>query len=566
MKKIILILFLLPWLVVFGLPVRTDSDAMLHPDSIQRIFLQEPDRALYLLDIAEQRRLPQLQPFMIDILRSMCYQVKDEQTLKEHYARRALEQDSVRLVPVRKLKMMAWLVGTLDVQGKYEEGIRLCRETIDLARELENVGVEGEMLCSMGRFYEGMNQTEKALESFRQGIDLMKDTEDVRVMWRLSMTYGEMTGVLIKHEYLEEAVNTGHIREKLIARMSTLPGPTPKYIDQEYGYVYSRLSCALQKLGRTDEAEMYYHRFLTTQYSKDDPREIIPYLLAAGRFREALGQNNQAFAAFAATHDRDTVNHTYLLLLERYAEIWQGMGNLKEQAGYLQRIRVLQDSIYTREQRSRAQEYATSFRLNEKELQLAEARTVAQRRNFLLVGSVVVMILLITLLVIIWHNLRTTRQRNRIAAKQINELMAQREELRKVSVATPIPDKPENGVVSEENDTTVEYALFLRMERKLMDERLFLQPGFGRDDLWRISGVGKNDFSAFLQRHTDGANANDYLNRLRVEYALCLMKEKRNLSIEAIGCEAGFNSKTTFYRAFYKVFGMTPAQYLKATE
>jgi AraC-like DNA-binding protein len=39
--------------------------------------------------------------------------------------------------------------------------------------------------------------------------------------------------------------------------------------------------------------------------------------------------------------------------------------------------------------------------------------------------------------------------------------------------------------------------------------------------------------------------------------------EYSNYTIVAIGLEAGFNSKASFYRAFRKFEGMTPSEYQK---
>lgn len=58
-------------------------------------------------------------------------------------------------------------------------------------------------------------------------------------------------------------------------------------------------------------------------------------------------------------------------------------------------------------------------------------------------------------------------------------------------------------------------------------------------------------------------NFNHYINAYRVAYAKKLLKNDttKHLSIEGIGLESGFHSKTTFYSAFRKIEGMTPAQY-----
>ncbi len=79
----------------------------------------------------------------------------------------------------------------------------------------------------------------------------------------------------------------------------------------------------------------------------------------------------------------------------------------------------------------KAQEYASKFELKEKELQLAKSHALSERRMLLLAGSCVLTVLLIIILWTTFCEFAKTKMRNRIAAKQIDELLAQREELRK---------------------------------------------------------------------------------------------------------------------------------------
>jgi AraC-like DNA-binding protein len=60
----------------------------------------------------------------------------------------------------------------------------------------------------------------------------------------------------------------------------------------------------------------------------------------------------------------------------------------------------------------------------------------------------------------------------------------------------------------------------------------------------------------------------EYRNELRVAHVMRLMDEglARELTLEAIGLEAGFHSRATFFAVFKKQTGQTPAQYLKSPQ
>jgi len=58
-------------------------------------------------------------------------------------------------------------------------------------------------------------------------------------------------------------------------------------------------------------------------------------------------------------------------------------------------------------------------------------------------------------------------------------------------------------------------------------------------------------------------NFTNYINEYRIEEAKNMILTENQLTLEAIGQECGFNSKSTFYAAFKKVTGTTPAKFKK---
>jgi len=84
-----------------------------------------------------------------------------------------------------------------------------------------------------------------------------------------------------------------------------------------------------------------------------------------------------------------------------------------------------------------------------------------------------------------------------------------------------------------------------------------------------------NDFSKLIGEHPNNVsqvlndvfqkNFYDFINYFRIEDAKKLLKSNdfKSYTITAIGFEIGFNSKSTFYSAFKKNTGVTPAQFQK---
>jgi AraC-like DNA-binding protein len=102
------------------------------------------------------------------------------------------------------------------------------------------------------------------------------------------------------------------------------------------------------------------------------------------------------------------------------------------------------------------------------------------------------------------------------------------------------------------------------LEPLMTRDRIFLNPQLKVADLATATGFGAHKLAAYFNKRC-GASFNDYINQYRVDF--CAQKlesgEYRSKTLEALSLESGFQSRSTFIRAFKKRMGRTPSEFVR---
>lgn len=96
----------------------------------------------------------------------------------------------------------------------------------------------------------------------------------------------------------------------------------------------------------------------------------------------------------------------------------------------------------------------------------------------------------------------------------------------------------------------------------IINERLFLDNNLNLDVVASLLNVSKGHLSRTINSELN-TSFSMYINGFRVEEAKVYLSNPdfENYTLTAIGLEAGFNSKSTFYSTFKKFTGITPLQF-----
>lgn len=99
-----------------------------------------------------------------------------------------------------------------------------------------------------------------------------------------------------------------------------------------------------------------------------------------------------------------------------------------------------------------------------------------------------------------------------------------------------------------------------KLEQLMEDPQVFRNPNLKLQDLAQELRLSPHQLSQFLNDNL-GKNFTQFINEYRIVEACKLLETDTLLSIEGIGDEVGFNSKSTFFSTFKKIKGLTPAKY-----
>jgi AraC-like DNA-binding protein len=100
------------------------------------------------------------------------------------------------------------------------------------------------------------------------------------------------------------------------------------------------------------------------------------------------------------------------------------------------------------------------------------------------------------------------------------------------------------------------------LEKTLVEKLLFKNSNLKLADVAKEINIMPHQLSQFLNDNL-GKSFTQFINEYRIEEAKKLLHTENPYTIEAIGYECGFNSKSTFFTTFKKITGSTPAGYKK---
>ena len=532
--------FVILLLLVFNVSPSWALGDVTGPIKLREIY-ETPERLLNRLDSLEKSGF---QPtYKIDFLRSYAYYSISRYSIAYEYALSTLKDERVKEDETLYNRAIILLAENAIYSYRIEEACNIVTNVLLYAEENGNEVLTGNMLFMEGLLYRKINSLDKSYEYLNRAIEILGKRPEIGTLLRISQIRGVLCDVYVYDNKYDEAWKEARKREVLLRDLRS-KGESLTLVDRQEAYLYSRLAYLSHKQGRYVLANEYYHKFLKTDFSKNKLGllNINDYLLELGNYQEVI-DNNKFF--FLDVDMDDVVSVIYQRALRQSAVAYEGTGNYKWAYTALEKLSEIKERHrLTIDRQFVLDRYDTAEILRYKQ-DLEKVENDLSKRHNLLIFFVIVTVLLLVLFAWVSYDHKRLNSRNKKITSLLLELREAKEETEQYQMEN-IDSIPQDN------------RLFLQFDEKVRNEKLYLNYQMQRDDFARLIGVDRNRFASIIKEYTGGGNLNSYLNDMRLEYSIYLLKNHPEMSIQEIGEASALPSSTTFYRLFKEKYDISP--------
>ncbi len=491
-----------------------------------------------------------------------------------------LEHDSVKNDPVNRSAVLNLLINISLSRDDDNEYLHWATEKADLCRErgeqVELLRTEAEIalvMTRLGQLDEGMAKLDKCISELdkKGSIDYLDAyivalKRKIRVLFE----YNRNSEVIPLAQRILDALDDFEKNPEKYAedcyRLANSKTPEDKknYIEFYRAQVRGLLARAYAHLGNKTKARQQLSLFEQTDYAKtfSGRRMIIPAQISLGIYDEAMETCDKILDAMGT----DTLNTAYCNILNYRAIVAYHNGNLDEAFHLMTRHALLSKYLYDSLHRSEAHENAARYHAKEQQLVIQQAQNERKQTRIIIIAIASLFVIMTVAAIRFNIQNRHIARKNHVLVRMINESQQRQAD------KTPQPDLSVNESEEtaaetektepegETTDSPAEAQLFATINSTIRSERIYSNCNLQRQDVCDRFGISRVKLNNILLQFCGNASFPRYINSIRMEEAVRLLREYPNKSITSIAEHVGF-SPANLRMHFIREFGITPQEY-----
>ena len=544
------------------------GDTPYQEDSVLVAYGYHPDRAIVMLDSA--LLLGNINEYRAQFIRAKIYSkslLKQRQDSAILICKQLLKHDSVIKTLHEQENILDLLMITSRTKTDFEGYVKWATQKAEVCRlqgeETEQWRTEAEIgmvMAHLGQPEEGMAKIDEAIRQLDESgsIDRM-DAFIIAVKRKITVLneqgrYAEVIPLAqrILHRldhYEQHAMDYAEDSYRL--SWSDKPTDRDRYIDFSRAQANGFLAGAYAMTGDAAQARECLSRFDQSGYghSFSARRMIIPAQMALGMYDEAMVTSDEIVRRMGS----DTVNDDYAVILRDRAIVARAKGHVAEAYNLMNRhanlAKVLSDSLHA----SEAHDYAARYHAQEQELKIQEAETTSRIKS-IIIGVVILLFIIAGAFSFYYRRQRQiVSEKNRALVRMINGTPL-------VTPADEAEEPDEVGESGELEESETNYALFDTIDTAIRMEHLYANASLQRQDICTRFRITRHTLNNLLAQHVGSSSFPQYINNIRMEEALPMLRDNTSMTITAIATAVGF-TPANFREQFKRQYGVTPQEY-----
>ena len=522
---------------------------------ITTIYIDKPKKSLQMLDSAEQHRMIPIEE--IQNLRAMSYFYGLDNPQKAlECANKGYSNAIENVDTLAQLNSLKVLVSIYYMQSHYTEVIIKSNEAIELALKIKDKEYVAFFYMALGSAKSEIDNLNDALDYLNKSIEIYQTIVEDSARWATcnNMLYAltKQVDVYASNRFYDKAVSLIPRCLALLDYLNKSDSATIGLNDIREAELMAACSKAYYGAGETKKAEKCYEKLRLTKYGNTDHgiALAVPYLVNSGQYAEALRCIKIKKKHMQKCHSIVTYYYNKVLLRNEF-KCYYNLNMYKEASFSANENMVMADSLRAREKKDYVRTVKKVFADRDIQLQLIKHEQKAETSQIvILLATILVVALGLLLAISIRYNniLRRKDRANLAAMEELRKLYNERTRQHTDTIA-----------VDENEDDDEDRKMFVVIYNEIITRKLYLKPGFSRDDAISIVPMSMKQFSALFQKYSTGFVS--FVNNLRLEHSLELIRSNQEYTIEGIALDSGFSNRQTFHRLFVEKYGMTPTEY-----
>ena len=523
-------------------------------DSILVTYATDPERALTLLDSA--LLLGNISDYRGQFIRAKIYCKSLEEQRQDSaiiICEALLTHDSVRNEPTEQENIYDMLIAASRVKHDLEAYLRWATQKAGLCQQQGEENERWRTEADIGYVMTRLGQIDEGLQKLDEAIGHLDSPGSIDRMDAFIVASKRKINALIDLQRFDEVITLG---QRILDRLdhyeqhasdyaedsyrlswSDHPNDRDRYLDFSRAQAWGFLTHAFAMLSEKGKARECLALFDQSDYGKTFAarRMIAPALMALGMYDEALATYDEVEHRMAG----DTLNDDYAVILRSRAIAAKAKGHTAVAFDFQTRYANLSKAVSDSLHRSEAHDYAARYHAQEQQLEIQEHQAKAERSHLMSMAIAVVALLAIAFALYFFRQKRIVTEKNRALVRMINE--QQTSKVAHSTLSTP-------------------HSKFFDIDSAIRTERLYANMCLQRQDICDRFNISRHTLNDLLAEHAGGLSFPQYINAIRLQEALRLLRDEPAKTVAAIATEIGLSS-ANLREQFKRKYGITPVEY-----